>query len=159
MIIRIPEDERAFAADALDAMHDTVYRPWRPEPAERYSKLASLMEQQPKAAVELDASDASRIVFAARSFSERDPGRESVRYALLERLEKAFDLPADALSLQDLLKLAGRPVFVPSVGEWALVALQQENRNHDPLPELRGIAFEIDPISRGTPCVKADPYA
>lgn len=150
MTIMIPEAEKTFAADALRAMHDAVRRPWRPEPAERYARLAS-----PKAAVELDAADASRIAFAARSYS----GRGRSRYALLERLDKAFGFPAHALSLQDIMKLVGKPVFIPAIGEWALVGLRQESRSHDPLPELKGLAFEIDPIARGTLCVKADPYA
>ena len=151
----IPEAERAFAVDALDSMHDTAYRPWRPEAAAHYSRLASAMDRNRKDPISLDEGDASRIVFAVRSFGEES----SARGALLDRLREAFELADGALSLDDLESLAGKPVFIPGLDSWALVDLRSESRNHDPLPWLKGIGFEIDPVARGTLCVKADPYA
>lgn len=155
MILIIAKNERAFAEDALDAMHDMTYRPYRPEPAQRYSDLAKLMSQRSTDHIELDAADASRIMLAVKSYD----GKGFSRDLLVSKLIKSFDLPRNALSLKQLIELDGKPVFVPAMKAWALVQLAQESRQHDPLPMLKGVNFEFDPVARGTLCIKTDPYA
>lgn len=154
MVLTLTKNERAFAEDALDAMHDMTYRPWRPEPAQRYSDLAKLMSQQSTDLVELDAVDASRIMLAVKSYD----GKGFARDILVNQLIKSFDLPRNALSLKRLIELDGKPVFIPAMKAWVLVQLVQESRQHDPLPMLKGVNFELDPITRGTLCVKTNPY-
>lgn len=151
MKIMLSRDARAFAEDALDAMHDTAYREWDPEPAEHYSRIASAMAHEPWNAVELSEADASRIVFAVLAYKAFGHARD----ALLESLRSAFGLPRKALSLQALSRMEGKPVYVPSMRGWALVGLCRESRQHDPLPHLKGLEFDIDPIARGTLCVRS----
>ena len=154
MVLTLTKNERAFAEDALDAMHDVIYRPWRPEPAERYSELAKLMSQRSTDLVELDAVDASHIMLAVKSYD----GKGFARDILVNQLIKAFDFPRNALSLKALSSLDSRPVFIPAMKAWALVHLVHESREHNPLPMLKGVNFELDPLARGTLCVKTNPY-
>lgn len=155
MKIAISSDERRFACDALEAMQDLVSRPWNPDPARHYERMAMEIRNNSDDSHDLTTDDASRLLFAISSFKAFGRTRDE----LVGRLRKSFGFPRHTLSLQDLIGLAGKPAYLLSVGEWVLVRLDHQSRQHDPLPMLRGVNFEYDPVARGCLCVKRDPYA
>ena len=150
MKIMIPANERGLAIDALTAMEQDCRRPWQPEATEPYAALIDAIRAEPWNAVELSEAAATRLAFAVISYNAYGPTRDS----LLERLQDIVKIPKRALSRSQLIAMHGKPVYIPSMREWALVKNVSESRGYGPVPFLKGLDFEYDAAARALLCTK-----
>lgn len=52
------------------------------------------------------------------------------------------DLYSTPLTLDELRKMGGQPVYIADYGDWAIVAIEQESRNSLPKPYLCGAHYD-----------------